>query len=194
MRKSANVQWSESLRRKATRLIASCGLLKILRKYGQVRAWGSYDANLMMHGDIDFHVVRPNGYTVREVLKAYCEVVLTDRFTKHMLWKCKQKLKNRSGIRGYYTYFEVRWGGKRWKIDVWFLDAAEQAKEDRIELNAMKMHVTPKQRETILAFKELRNRADVEFSSQRIYELVLMNGMTSRTEFKRLLTKEKLKQ
>ena len=77
-----------------------------------------------------------------------------------------------------------------WQIDIWLVDAAEQAKEDRKELNVAKMDVTSAQREAILAFKKLRNEARISFCSQKIYELVLMQGVTSRKKFKQLLRSE----
>ncbi len=198
MKKSENVRRSESLHRKGTRLLTSCGLLQILRKYGEIRTLGSYHANLMMRGDVDFHVVREEGYTMNDVLRAFNEIALTGCFARHAIWnfdkKSKRTGRNRKGLRGYYAFFEVRSGRVKWKIDIWFLDAAEQAKEDRKKLNVLRMSVTTEQREAILAFKHLRDEAEISFPSQRIYELVLEKNMMSSVRFRLLLLKERLKQ
>jgi len=113
MTKMSNVRWSESLRLEATRLLASCGLIQILQKYGEVRLLGSYAANLMMQGDIDFHVIRSNGYTMPEVLKAYNEIALSGCFEQQTIWNWNKNTrrpewKPNDGLSGYYVYLRTR--------------------------------------------------------------------------------------
>ena len=86
MRKTSNVRWSESLYRKASLLLASCGLREILRKHGEVHPLGSYSAKLMMNADIDFHVVLPGKCTRRQVLRVQNEILMTGRFEHCMTW------------------------------------------------------------------------------------------------------------
>lgn len=197
MKETRNVRWSKSLHRKAARLLTSCKLIEILQEHGEVRPIGSYPANLMMNGDIDFHVISPNGYTMRKVLEVYNQVMLTSRFDYGMIWDWSKKFKRtrrtRGFPRGYYIGFKKRCGGVKWKIDIWLLGEEEDAR-NRKNLNVMNMTITAKQREVILAFKKIRNKADVFFSSQWIYDLVLVKGMTSRTKFKMLIAKEKSRQ
>jgi len=54
----------------------------------------------------------------------------------------------------------------------------------------MNAKITLQQRKAILAFKKMRDDSDIDFCSQRIYDLVLKKGMTSRIVFTLLLVRE----
>lgn len=192
------IQRSVSLHRTAAQLLSSTRLLEILGKYGEVRLVGSYAANLMMHGDIDVHVIKPHGYTMPDILKVFSEIALTDNFEQQMIWNWDKKTRKPewkpvTDLGGFYIFLRTRYGEIKWKIDIWFIDSAEQTKADS-KLNVMNMTITDEQRKAILAFKKIRNEAGIEYGSQKIYELVLVRGMTSRLRFKLLLIKERCKQ
>jgi hypothetical protein len=197
MKNSNNVRRSERLHRIATELLASCGLVPILEKYGAVRPLGPYPANLMSRGDIDFHVIRPQGYTMRDIVEVYTELALSGRFEQQMIWNWDRKArrpewKQSDGLSGYYIFLRTRYQEMTWKLDIWFVETAEQAKEDK-RFNILNQTVTAEQREAILAFKEIRDDAEADFCSQKIYELVLLKGVTSPAEFIEILKKEAAK-
>lgn len=181
------LQRSKKLEKSADKLLTSSKLPKILREYGEVNLVGSYAAHLMAHGDIDIHITRPKPFSKNEVLGIFNEVVKKTKFNSYYIGDWNSGNLHPEFPDGYYLGFKTRFAGERWKIDVWLISKAEQEKFDRRDLDISKITISPSQRETILQLKDYRNKNGIKISGQKIYEMVLNEGVKSIRDFKKLL-------
>lgn len=176
---------SNKFKKLADELLASSKLPKILEKYGQVRFVGSYAAELMMHGDIDIHIIRDKEFTKQETLDIFNDIVASTRFNSYYMgdW-------NNSNIHpefpfGYYIGLKTLVGDIKWKMDIWFVSIAEQNHFDKEHLDITKLALSDEQREVILTFKKYRQENGIKISGQEIYKMVINKGIMKLDEFKK---------
>jgi len=186
MEKTTNVRYSESLRRKGDRLLASTWLLRVLKRHGRIREMGSYSARLMMHGNIDIHILQERPYTKAQILRIFGNLFRKTSFTRFFVGDWYNTGIHAEFPNGCYIGLKVTLYGVSWKIDLWFLSENEQAKSEVNKLNITDVKLTDAQREAILEFKKYRNDNGLSMSSQKIYEYVINDGITGLARFKKL--------
>ncbi len=169
---------SDNFKSLADELLASSKLPQILEKYGQVRFVGSYAAELMMHGDIDIHILRDKEFSRQETLDMFNEIVASTKFNSYYIGDWNDSNAHPEFPYGYYIGLNTRIGEIKWKIDIWFLSIAEQERFDRKNMDVTKIALSDEQREAILTFKKYRQENNIKISGQEIYEMVIKNGIT----------------
>ncbi len=172
----------------ADELLAFSKLPQILEKYGHVRFVGSYATGLMMHGDIDIHILRDKEFSKQETLDIFNEIVASTKFNSYYIGDWNDSNVHPEFPYGYYIGLKTRIGDIKWKIDIWFLSIAEQDRFDRGNMDVTKIASSNEQREAILAFKKYRQENGVKISGQEIYEMVINKDVVGLDEFKKLLT------
>lgn len=176
---------SEKMKELADKLLDSSKLLPILEKYGQVTFVGSYAARLMMHGDIDIHILREKGFSKKETLDIFNEIVSLTKFNSYYIGDWNDSNAHPEFPYGYYIGLKKRHADIHWKIDIWFVSTNEQDKFNQKNLDITKVSLTEKQQEAILAFKQYRQENGIKISGQRIYEMVINQGARTIDDFKR---------
>ncbi len=190
---SSLIEKSEKLKRLTDELLKSSKLPKILSQYGQIKFVGSYAARLMMHGDIDIHILRNKAFSKKEILGIFNQIVASTKFNSYYIGDWNDSNVHPEFPYGYYIGLKVRYAEMRWKIDIWFVDFEEQEKFDKKNLDITKMALTKEQREAILLFKQYRQENNIKISGQEIYRMVLNQNITTLDDFKRQLTNYLLK-
>ncbi len=185
---SSLVIQSEKLVKQGDQLLLDSKLPIILGKFGQIRFVGSYAAKLMMHGDIDIHVLRDKEFSKQETLNIFNEIVSLTKFNSYYIGDWNDTNAHPEFPHGYYTGLKIIYADTKWKIDIWFLSIAEQNKFDEENMDITKVILTEEQRESILKFKQYRNENKIKISGQEIYEIVLNKGILKIEEFRLLLT------
>lgn len=178
---------SDKFKKLADELLASSKLLQILEKFGQIRIVGSYAAGLMMHGDIDIHILRDKEFSKQETLDMFNEIVASTKFNSYYIGDWNDSNVHPEFPYGYYIGLKTRIGDIKWKIDIWFLSIAEQERFDKENMDVTKIALSDEQREAILAFKKYRQENGVKISGQEIYEMVTNTGVVKLDEFKQFL-------
>jgi len=184
---SSHTERSKKFKKLADELLASAKLTQILDKYGQVRFVGSYSAGLMMHGDIDIHILRDKEFSKQETLDIFNEIVASTKFNSYYIGDWNDSNIHPEFPYGYYIGLKTRIGDIKWKIDIWFLSIAEQEKFDRRNMDITKIALSNEQREAILKFKKYRQDNDIKISGQEIYEMVINKGIMELNIFKQQL-------
>ena len=176
---------SNRLKKLADDLLASSKLPEILAKYGDIIFVGSYAAGLMMHGDIDIHILREKPFTKQETLDIFNDLVALTKFNSYYIGDWNDTNLHPEFPYGYYIGLKTQPTDIKWKIDLWFLSTAEQSKFDQKKLDITKIALSDDQREAILSFKKYRQQNALKISGQEIYKLVLEDGVTTLDEFKK---------
>jgi len=184
------IAMSKRLKGDADQLLDSSDLLSMLSHHGEPKLVGSYPAGLMVHGDIDLHVVRNKKFNKSEVLKILAHIVARTPFTQSGYYHCHwlNSGKNPNLPRGYYIGLKTMYRDREWKIDLWFVSSAEQQRQEE-RLNICNIQLSHAQRITILCLKQYRNDADIKVSGQKVYEAVLINGVTTIAGFRKWMKK-----
>ncbi len=81
------------------------------------------------------------------------------------------------------TVFE----GEKWKIDLWFINGKVDLEHRQKNLDISKVKITLKQKEKILEFKKYRQDNKIKVSGQKIYEMVINDGISDLEDFKKKL-------
>jgi len=183
------IEASKKLQGDADGLLASSGLPTLLRRYGQVELVGSYPLGLMTHGDIDMHISRNGGFTKWEVLKILARIVVQTPFTRSGYYHCDQRnsKKNPNLPYGYYIGLKTTYCGQKWTIDLWFVGTELQHGLKRIDMRNVEL--TDAQRVTIMRLKRYLGKIGVMLWGQRVYEAVVLDGVTTIAGFKEWLKK-----
>lgn len=171
----------------ADELLTSSKLPQILEKYGRVSLVGSYAAKLMMHGDIDIHVLRDKEFSRQETLEMFSDIVTSTKFNSYYIGDWNDSNVHPEFPYGYYIGLKTRIGEIKWKIDIWFLSIAEQERFDKENMDITKLTLSDEQREAILTFKNYRQENGVKISGQEIYKMVINKGITKIEEFRSIL-------
>lgn len=179
------IAMSKRLKCDADQLLASSDLISILSRHGEVKLVGSYPARLMVHGDIDAHIVKKSAFTKAEVIRILTSIIAETTFTSYFFGDWCKSGKDSNFPHGYYIGLKVVYKGRKWKIDLWFLDERQQNRNDRERLNIGDIKLTPAQKSTILRLKQYRNGLGLTISGQKVYEAVLVNGVTTTAGFRK---------
>jgi hypothetical protein len=181
---------NKKLQRDADKLLASSDLPSQSRRYGHVEFMGSYRLGLMTHGDIDIHISRSKPFTKTEVLKTLTRIIAKTFFTSYYFGDWYKSGKNPNFPHGYYIGLKKMYRGQKWKIDLWFMSDAEQRRRDQGRLDLRNVKLTTTQKVAILRLKQYRNGIDIVLSGQKVYEAVLLDGVTTIAGFKKWLKKQ----
>lgn len=184
---------SDKFKELADELLVSSGISIIMAKYGQVRFVGSYATKLMMHGDIDIHILREKEFSKQETLDIFNEIVASTRFNSYYIGDWNDSNVHPEFPYGYYIGMKTKIGDIKWKMDIWFLSIAEQERFDRENMDITKIALSNEQRESILIFKKYRQENNIKISGQEIYKMVINKRITKLDDFKQQLVANVLK-
>ncbi|KPJ70820.1 hypothetical protein AMJ51_00840 [Microgenomates bacterium DG_75] len=181
--KDSLVNRSKILRKEADLLLDKSDLLELLRDYGRVRFTGAYRLNLMFEGDIDIHVINPQ-ITKKAAVKALNQLIEQGFFRMYFFgdWV---KFRRVEFPKGFYIGLKTVFNQRKWKIDIWFLKK-DDPKEIKL-INFIEKNLNSEKRLTILKFKQIRSRKNIEISSYDIYKIVTEKGITNTKDFLRLV-------
>jgi hypothetical protein len=181
------IAMGEELQGEARQLLASSGLLPLLRRYGHVEFVGAYRLGLMVHGDIDAHITKEKAFTKTQVLKILTDIIGKTFFTSYYFGDWDKSGKNPNFPRGYYIGLKKMYCGQKWKIDLWFLSDAEQRRRNKERINMCEVTLTTTQKVTMMRFKQYLHKVGITLWGQKVYEAVLVDGVTTITGFKKWL-------
>ncbi|HTX86503.1 MAG TPA: hypothetical protein VMC41_00360 [Candidatus Nanoarchaeia archaeon] len=169
---------------KADKLLKRTGLIKDLKKFGEVHLVGAYSLGLMMHGDIDLEVTRTKKYSRHEVLRIFNKLYLQNKFISYFIGgKWYDPRIGKEFPNGHYLGMKTRVNGETWTIDVWFMDKNEYIKRAK-KCGFFWKNISDQQRELILTLKKFRNDQKIKIAGFKIYELVLKNKIKNLKGFK----------
>lgn len=183
---------SAKYRKMADELLSSSGLISVLEKIGKVNFVGSYKADLMMHGDIDIHILREKPFSKEETLQIFNIIVKSTKFNSYYIGDWNGGNIHPEFPEGYYIGLKTKFADEKWKIDIWLVSYAEQEKFDKIYLDITKENLSDEQKEAILKFKKYRNEKGIKISGQMIYEMVLKRNIKDIGQFQIEIEKNEL--
>lgn len=162
---------SKKLHSEAVAILRKHRLEKRLGKYGEVMFTGSYAADLMTSGDIDIYVI---GKWSKASVRSIFDSLLDELNVK--AWQLFNWVKYRDSRfpKAWYIGIRDTHRGRKWKIDIWFLDKKQV---ERIPFSRWnEITISDTQRAVIIAFKKYRDQNRLVIPSYRIYEAVLKQG------------------
>ncbi len=166
---------SQKLHREADALLEKSGVLKFLRRYGEVSIHGSYSLDLMVDGDIDVDVVNLK-MTKKLSLEAFNRLIKKDYFRGYLFYDFASHF-HPGFLPYYYVGLKTRFRGRKWKIDIWFV-SKEDPRHESLARYIWK-NLTPAKKELILKLKSQAKARGLEISGYRVYMAVLKNGVKS---------------
>jgi hypothetical protein len=177
----------------ANKILHDCGLLKILKKYGNPVPTGSYVLGLMTWRDLDIYL-ESDEMTADEFFQLGAEIVI--RLKPHRMQYLNEFLVKRPNLPlGYY------WGivvvglvsSEDWNIDLWAINS-EQLRIFQKSVDELKTSLTEASRLTILEIKSHYHKHPQYrrgFGSVDIYQAVIKEDVESVKEFARWLAEKK---
>ena len=169
---------------KADDLMYNHGLLKLLKKYGDVHIVGSYRMGIMTWNDIDFYMDK-SGLNTQNYYN------LTSDIVKEMMPSCfngEINIKNGMAFMG----FETKISEERWNIDIWWKDKAEidnslAYANDIVQL----IQKRPELKEAVMKIKQeliMRglygfDKGKKHYHSKEIYDAVFNEGIVTTEQF-----------
>lgn len=190
---------SNELQGDAQKLLASSKLLPLLSQYGRVELVGSYQLGLMTCEDIDIHVSRNKPFTKAEILKIQACIVAETTFSSSgyyfnsWLSDWRNIGKGRNLPRGYYLGFTTINYEPKWKIDIWFVSTTEQSRRRHERIDMRNVQLTTTQKVMMMQCKLHLGKLGIKLWGQKVYEAVLLDGVTTIAGFKKWLKKQKKK-
>jgi hypothetical protein len=182
------INQSKSFKKEADLLLRKSKILRLLEPSGQVRLTGSYKLGLMLNGDIDIHIINPK-ITKNSVIRVLNKLIKQGFFNGYLFFDWI-KFRKAEFPKGYYIGLKTKFNQKKWKIDIWFIQ-----KDDNKEIKLMglveKKNLGRKNKLTILKFKGIRNRKNLEIPSSKIYQAVIEKGITRQQEFLKFVKQDK---
>jgi dATP pyrophosphohydrolase len=171
-------------KKEAQDFLEASKLLDILRKYGDIFIRGSYELDLMTHGDIDIYLVNKNANKDLS-LELLLAIIRSEFFHGHMYYDYSQ-MKHERVPQGFYLGFKQVYNNHAWKIDLWLLNHMDE-RSDQF-MNRVKNTLTEQSRSTILRLKHKVRELGIPHHSYQIYNAVLFHGVMSVAEFREYLT------
>ncbi len=166
---------SRAIREDAGELLREFGVLDQLARYGEVEMTGSYRWDTMLAPDIDVYVVNPQA-DLELALEAHVGLIRRGDFYAHHFGDWVNF--RRDGLpTGHYIGLKRVFNDRKWKVDIWFLRAANTSSDWIAE------KMTEEGRRAILAFKHLKSTRSLDVSSYDIYKLVLLEGVADPESF-----------
>lgn len=158
-------------------LLSSTNLLACLEVFGRLHITGSYRYDLMVEPDIDLEVFCEHPKDAAQ--QFIQDEVGKDRWNGIMYFDWKQ-WRREYFPEGYYVGFKHDFEGRRWKIDIWFLNTDSEVRNtDQLLATA-----TEEQCELILDAKRVKLQENWPCDSAAIYRAVIENELTSVAEVK----------
>ena len=116
---------ADRLHQEATQALAKSKLLKLLGRYGQVVAEGSFAYGLMVYRDIDLMVVNPS-ISAKQVLELAKHLLMSEHFRSANLYNYNDVKKDsnffREGFPGdFYCGTRFYHNDEKWKVDIWLV-------------------------------------------------------------------------
>ncbi|HLC38529.1 MAG TPA: hypothetical protein VJJ80_00135 [Patescibacteria group bacterium] len=172
---------SEKFKADADKILKESDLINFLSKYGKVKPVGAYHFDIMMRGDIDFHIFmeKVDKEKVIDALnkligQGYFQAYMFDDFVKY-----SRLIKNSNDQfpYGYYLGLIVIPKGydKRWKIDIWFIEKDSLSGKKYYQL--LKNNLNEENKKLILELKDYKIKNKLDFPSTIIYDAVLVKGI-----------------
>ena len=177
MKKSLLAQ-SDQLKREGEKLLKKLKIETILGAHGHVVYTGSFEANLMTHGDIDIYVV---GTWNKSKVKIIFNKLFDSLNVKGLLLFNWIAYRDPRYPKAWYIGIKDNYQNRKWKIDIWFLTKKQVQQLPFAEWDSIPL--SDRQRRTILKFKEYRNKNKLDIQSVEIYKAVLDRNITSLKHF-----------
>lgn len=173
------IEKSNYYQKTADEFLQKSGFASVLSQFGRVEFEGAYAGKVMLHGDIDMRVVRPEPFsftdslTIIEAVNSACPNEFRSYYIKAD-WQ-DPRFGNQFP-HGKYLGFKFQLDDENWKCDLWLLSEDEHERV-RALLDISKLNLTEEQRKLILDCKLLRQKTGIKRSGQEIYEAVIQNGL-----------------
>lgn len=176
------LQTSKRFRETADNLLQRTNLKDFLSQYGEVCFAGAYAGDVMMHGDIDIYVIKPEPFTIEEIFEIFRKLYFDGKFRSYFIggdWDDTRK--GKEFPKGYYVGLKEKLNEERWKIDIWFV-GKEDFEKRKGDFHIENVKLSPEQKEKILFLKEVRNDKHLSITGQTIYKAVLEGEISTGEE------------
>lgn len=158
-------QHSIKIKRQATYLLESTGLINILNKYGKSTVIGSYPLDIMYGPDID--IIVESSDIRKASVDALNEIVKASLFQK-LEYGDFVKFPREKRHNGYIIVLKALVENIKWEIEIWFLS---DVKDQLEQFNYLKDHLNSDNRKKILEAKHLRATSDISKHNLRSFEI-----------------------
>lgn len=170
------LEYSETQKLTATKILEDSNLISLLSKYGKCSIAGSYAYDLMCGSDIDLIIETDNP---REAsLQAVKELLDARQFQKYQYGDF-EKFPRVNRPKSFIVVLISDIEGVKWETEIWF---EKHLPQNIIEIDSLiKERLTPESRLAILRLKHERNdrgNDKHQLSSSHIYKAVLIDGLT----------------
>lgn len=174
---------SNKLKQEADMLLAESNLLEKLQQFGEIHFDGSYYLNVLLDSkDVDVLVYNPN--LSREHAIGCVNMTNDTKLFDRVEFFDRVSYPKPNGMKGYIIQSQ-RDARDGWKMDIWMKDSFNT---ERIEyLKQLKDLLTEQKRSTILEFKEKKKLKHLQIPSYKIYEAVILRGITDFKVFVEML-------
>ncbi len=179
------LNYSESQKDIANRILADSGLIPLLSKYGKCSIIGSLSLNLMYGPDIDIVVETGDP---RHASVNVMKMLIEERQFQKYQYGDFVKFPRMGRLKGFIVVLISEINGVKWETEIWFVDKYPQDKTER-DLRYAKS-LTPESKLAILRLKQIREMEGDDknrVSSTDIYKAVLENGITDYQKLTKLL-------
>ena len=173
---------SAQLQGDADSLLASSGLVPLLKEFGHVTFQGSYLYRLMTVPDIDIYVTSPRAG--REQARTILLRLIDQAFWNAFFFGDWVQFHHEGLPTGFYLGLKHTFRDKRWKIDIWNLP---EVPLDSVAFNRAMSALSKEQRQVVLQIKEWRDSAAPKVSSKMIYDAVLQGKARDVSSFQKMM-------
>lgn len=160
---------SKQFKKAADLLLEKTRLIELLEKYGNVHKVGSYRLDLMVDGDIDIYVIDQQ-FCKERAIKCLNDLISQNKFSGYLFYDFVQRRK-KGFPKGYYIGLKTRYGGKKWKIDIWFMKTMDGISSRFIKKVVSRLN--DEKRSKILEFKKIVKDKKIDLPSYVIYNAVI---------------------
>lgn len=164
---------AQAWRRRATALLDTSGLTRILGDHGRLILSGACAYDTMMSPDIDLHLV-PDVFSRDKAVEIVNVLIDQDWWNTLTLGDWVQDRFHAAAFgtvtRGYFLRLAGFFEGVRWNVDTWLLDPAKYPGDT---WGPRMAGITPEQRLAILGIKAARAEGALRATGVAIYEAVL---------------------
>lgn len=149
----------------------------------------------MTHEDIDMHISRKRMFTKTEVFEMETHILAETFLTASGYYFSDRR---NSGKKpnlpyGYYLGLKTVHCGREWTIDLWFMSDAEKRRRRHERIDMRDVKLTTAQKATMMRCKRHLGKIGIRLWGQKVYEAVLLDGVTTAAEFKKWLRTQEIK-
>lgn len=165
--------FSKTIKHKSSRLLNNYQILKFLSEYWEVSINWSYSYDLMIAPDIDIYVIWIfNDRVIRDI---YTKLMWNIKVNWYLFYDWKNYHKDGFPT-WYYIWLKDYYEWYKWKIDIWFVK--------KIPPNTFDYKFfTKKQKELILLCKYYLYVNNIDYHSNKIYQLVQSKKINNIDDF-----------